>query len=118
RFVAPPAPEKRRTENPQLSQPQLKEGGAGLGQPGQPLPLPFAAVKPPVRPFVPPSSKSPKLAAGEAVILEGPDHSISMQSGSGGELKGLSGLVGQQKVPAIPFTPPSRGMPSGSGSGA
>jgi hypothetical protein len=117
RFVAPPAPAKPRTENPQLSQPQLKEDGGGLGKPGQPLPLPFAAVKPPVRAFVPPSSKSPKLAAGEAVILEGPDQSISMLAGSGGEVKGLPGLVGQQKVPAIPFNPPSRGTASGSGSG-
>ena len=116
RFVAPPAPAKPRTENPQLSQPQLRAEEAGLGQHG-PLPLPFAAVKPPVKPFVPPPSKAPKLAPGDAVILEGPDQSASLEQGAGGEPKGLPQIVGQQKVPAIPFTPPSRGARTGSGAG-
>jgi hypothetical protein len=117
RFVAPSSPPKPRADAPQLSQPQLKSPDSGLGQrPGQPLP--FAAVKPPVRPFVPPPSKSPKLAPGDAVVLEGPDQSVSLVAGNGGDVKGLPGLVGQQKVPAIPFTPPSRGAASGSGSGS
>jgi hypothetical protein len=116
RFVAPPSRPKARAEAPLLSQPQLKAPEGGLGQPGQPLP--FAAVKPPARPFVPPS-KAPKLTPGDAVVLQGPDQSVSLLPGTGGEVKGLPGLVGgQQKVPAMPFTPPSRGTASGSGSGA
>jgi Gram-negative bacterial TonB protein C-terminal len=115
RFVAPAAPPKKAAEAPQLSQPQLKTPAGDLGRPGQPLP--FAAVKPPARPFVPPPSKSPKLAPGDAVVLEGPDQSVSLVAGNGGAIKGLPGPVGQQKVPAIPFTPPSRSSASGSGSG-
>jgi TonB-like protein len=116
RFVAPPSRAKAPAPAPLLSEPQLKAAGGGLGQPGQPLP--FAAIKPPVRRFVPPTPKAPKLAPGDAMILDGPNQSVSLLPGTGSEVKGLPGPVGQHKLPAMPFAAPSRGTGSGSGSSA
>jgi hypothetical protein len=113
-FAAPPSPAPPRAEDPQLDQgPEIKPTTGDLKEPGHSLPLP--SVSRPVKLFVPPP---PKLAPGEAIILGGPDESVSAASGLGGQISGPAALVTPLKLPPKPFSLPSGGRPSGSGSGS